>query len=329
MLVKKIQKELSDIAFIIAIIPSLCWGSLGILSTIFGGNASQQTVGLTYGGLLFGLLTYFGWVVPHHYFMDSKLIWIGLISGILWALGQAFQFLAIKTMHGVSIALPLSMTSQLIGNALLGAALLGEWTSIQQWVVGIIAIGLIVSGVLMIQKRDNKNKATPSGVNCHGLFQVLVSTLAYMGYFITPRLMQRWLHISNNIVTAGHGINYMVAIVLPQSIGMVIGAYLYVFLISHETKYLHARPTWQNVIVGVVWALGNVTMFISIANPRLGQATATTLGQLGFIVGAFGGIFILHEHKTRWQLKMIVGGSIIALIGAVIISNISWLAALI
>lgn len=315
-------------AFIIAIIPSLCWGALGILSTIFGGNTSQQTLGLTYGGLLFGLLTYFGWVLPQHYFMDSKLVWIGLISGILWTIGQAFQFLAIKSMHGVSIAVPLSMTSQLVGNALLGAALLGEWTTVQQWLVGIVAIALIVAGALMIQKRDGQDQSTLSTVNRRGLFQILVSTLAFMGYFITPKLMQQWLHVSNSVISVGHGVDYMVAIIFPQSIGMVIGAYLYVLLISHESKQLHAQATWKNAIVGVVWAIGNVAMFISIANPRLGQAVATTLSQLGFIVGAFGGIIFLHEHKTSLQLRMITGGSIIALIGAVVISNINWFASL-
>ena len=45
--------------FIIALIPALCWGSLGILSTKFGGNSSQQTLGLTLGGLIFGLVSYF------------------------------------------------------------------------------------------------------------------------------------------------------------------------------------------------------------------------------------------------------------------------------
>lgn len=308
-------------AFIIALIPSLCWGSLGILSTKFGGNTSQQTLGLTYGGLLFGLICYFGWVLPHHYYMDMKIVLIGLISGVLWTIGQAFQFLAIKSMHGVSVAVPLSMTSQLVGNALLGAALLGEWRNGQQWLVGIVAIVLIVFGVILIQKRD-RNTANNAVVNKKGLLQITISTLGFMGYFITPKLLQIWMHIPADVINAGSGINYMVAIIFPQSVGMVIGAYLYIFLISHETKSLYTVATWKNVIVGVVWAIGNVAMFVSVANPRLGQAVATTLSQLGFIVGAYGGIAFLHEHKTAYQLKMITLGSIISVIGAVVISNI-------
>ena len=308
--------------FIIALIPSLCWGSLGLLSTKFGGNTSQQTLGLTYGGFLFGLLCYFCWVLPHHYYMDMKIVWIGLISGVLWTIGQAFQFLAIKSMHGVSIAVPLSMTSQLVGNALLGAALLGEWQNGRQWLVGIVAITLIVLGVVLIQKRDKQDTGA-STLNKKGLLQITISTLGFMGYFITPKLMQQWMNVSPDVIAAGRGVNYMIAIILPQSIGMVIGAYLYALLISHETRALHTKVTWKNAIVGVVWAIGNVAMFVSIANPRLGQAVASTLSQVGFIVGAFGGIIFLHEHKTAYQMKMITLGSLVALIGAVVISNIN------
>lgn len=308
--------------FLIAIFPSFCWGSLGLLSTKFGGNASQQTLGLTYGGLFFGLITYLFWVIPHHYYMDTKIVIIGLISGVLWTIGQAFQFVAIKQMGGVSVAVPLSMTSQLVGNALLGAALLGEWTTGAQWLVGIIAITLIVIGVVLIQARD-KNSPSESSQTSKGLLSITISTLGFLGYFITPKLLQSWMHVSSAVINAGSGINYMVAIILPQACGMVIGAYLYVILISHENDALHAPVTWKNAITGVVWALGNVALFISIANPRLGQAVASTLSQLGFIVGAFGGIIFLHEHKTHRQLWLITLGSIIALVGAVVISNIN------
>lgn len=312
--------------FLIAIIPSVCWGSLGLLSTKFGGNTSQQTLGLTYGGLFFGIICYVCWVLPRNYYIDSKIVLIGMISGVLWTIGQAFQFLAIKSMRGVSVAVPLSMTSQLVGNALLGAAVLGEWQSWQQWLAGIIAIALIVLGALMIQKKDASDSENSSTVNKKGILQITISTLGFMGYFIAPRLMQGWMSVPSDVITAGRGVNYMVAIIFPQSVGMVIGAYLYVFLISHEAKHLHATVTWKNAIVGVVWAIGNIAMFVSIANPRLGQAVATTLSQLGFIVGAFGGILFLHEHKSALQMRMIVGGSVLALLGAVLISNINWFA---
>jgi glucose uptake protein len=317
-------------AILLALVPSLCWGSIGLFSTKFGGNSSQQTLGLTFGGLIFGILTYFMWVLPHNYVMNSKIILIGLISGILWTVGQGFQFVAIKSM-GVSRAVPLSMTSQIVGNALLGASILGEWQDGQTWITGIVGIILIVIGAVWIQTedKDKKDKENKKEGSLSGYIPLTFSTLGFMGYFIAPKLLQRWLHVSDAIINADHGVQYMISIIFPQSIGMVIGGFLFVFLITHETKNMFNLSTWKNSITGFIWAIGNVAMFISIANPNLGQAVSSTLSSLGFIVGAFGGIFILHETKTSHQMKLITAGTFIAVLGAVVMSNLSFFAQII
>lgn len=317
-------------AILIALIPSLCWGSIGLFSTKFGGNSSQQTLGLTFGGLIFGILTYFLWVLPHGYVMDSKIVIIGLISGILWTVGQGFQFVAIKSM-GVSRAVPLSMTSQIVGNALLGAAILGEWQTAQTWIAGIIGIILIVIGAMWIQTKEktNNDKDKTKNSSLSGYIPLTFSTLGFMGYFIAPKLLQNWLHVSNAVINADHGVQYMIAIIFPQSIGMVIGGFLFVYLITHETKDMFNVSTLKNCITGFIWAIGNVALFVSIANPNLGQAVSSTLSSLGFIVGAFGGIFLLHETKTSHQMKLITAGTLIAVLGAVVMSNLTFFAQLI
>lgn len=315
-------------AILIALIPSLCWGSIGLFSTKFGGNSSQQTLGLTFGGLIFGILTYLFWVLPHGYVMNSKIVLIGLISGILWTVGQGFQFVAIKSM-GVSRAVPLSMTSQIVGNALLGAAILGEWQTPQMWMAGIVGIILIVVGAVWIQAKEKteNNKQTSSSLS--GYIPLAFSTLGFMGYFIAPKLLQRWLHISSTVINADHGVQYMISIIFPQSVGMVIGGFLFVYLITHETKNMFNKSTYKNFITGFIWAIGNVALFVSIANPNLGQAVSSTLSSLGFIVGAFGGIFLLHETKTSHQMKLITAGTVVAVVGAVVMSNLTYFAQLI
>jgi len=315
-------------AILIALIPSLCWGSIGLFSTKFGGNSSQQTLGLTFGGLIFGILTYFFWVLPHGYVMNGKIILIGLISGILWTVGQGFQFVAIKSM-GVSRAVPLSMTSQIVGNALLGAAILGEWKNIQTWTAGIIGIILIVIGAIWIQTKEKSSKDDSSKKSsASGYIPLTFSTLGFMGYFIAPKLLQQWLNVSTSVINADHGVQYMISIIFPQSVGMVIGGFLFVYLITHETKNMFSASTYKNCITGFIWAIGNVALFVSIANPNLGQAVSSTLSSLGFIVGAFGGIFILHETKTSHQMKLITAGTAIAVLGAVVMSNLGYFAQL-
>ncbi|KGO32223.1 GRP family sugar transporter [Oenococcus alcoholitolerans] len=308
---------------LIAVLPSLCWGSIGLFSSKFGGNSSQQTLGLTFGGLIFGLLIYFLWALPHSYYLDSKIVIIGLISGILWTVGQGFQFVAIKSM-GVSIAVPLSMTSQIVGNAILGAAVLGEWTQYRQWITGLLSIALIVLGAVFIQSRADAGNNDSRKNYLAGLLPLTLSTLGFMGYFIAPRLLQRLMSVPARVINADHGVQYMISIIMPQSIGMVIGGFLFVFLITHQTKEMINNYTFKNAITGFIWAIGNVALFVSIANPNIGQAVASTLSSLGFIVGAFGGIFILHERKTRHQMNMVILGTALALVGAIIISNLNY-----
>lgn len=43
--------------FLLALIPAIAWGSIGLVSGKLGGNAYQQTLGMTFGALVFGIGT--------------------------------------------------------------------------------------------------------------------------------------------------------------------------------------------------------------------------------------------------------------------------------
>ena len=59
-------------------------------------------------------------------------------------------------------------------------------------------------------------------------------------------------------------------------------------------------------------------IFVSAANPHVGQAIATTFSQLGVIVSTYGGIVVLHEHKTKRQMAGILLGTLLIVAGAVL-----------
>lgn len=127
--------------------------------------------------------------------------------------------------------------------------------------------------------------------------------------------------ISQQIHNANNGINYMTAIVTPQAVGQVIGSILIAIFVLHE-RGLFSIPSAKNLVTGIDWAIGNLFMFISAANPAIGQATAATLSQLGIIVGTFGGIYILNEHKTGDQMVKIILGTVLVIIGSILITNL-------
>ena len=53
-------------ALLLALVPALAWGSVGLVNTKMGGSAGQQTLGMTFGALIFGLATMFFYVMPNH-----------------------------------------------------------------------------------------------------------------------------------------------------------------------------------------------------------------------------------------------------------------------
>ncbi|KGH72879.1 GRP family sugar transporter [Oenococcus oeni] len=310
---------------LIALIPAITWGSTGLVNTKMGGSAAQQTLGMTFGALIFGLAVMLFYVIPNHISLDYRIWIVGLFSGIFWAVGTAGQFVAYKDM-GVSSAFPLSTAGQIVSNAIMAAAVLGEWTTIQMWVFGAIAITLVTTGALLTSARSKAFKSTSTqrpAAYSHGLIALLLSTIGYMLYFVFPNLMFKVGFINKAVHEANNGASYMTAIIGPQAIGQVIGAFIIVIFVFRESERMFQKATWRNILTGLNWGVGNLFMFISTANPAIGQATATTLSQMGVIVGTFGGIYLLHEKKTRDQMVKIVIGSVLVVIGGVLISNLS------
>ena len=316
-----------NVAILLALVPALAWGSVGLVNTKMGGTAGQQTLGMTFGALIFGLGTMFLYVIPNHAYLGPEIWIVGIASGLVWAIGTAGQFLAIKDL-GVSLAIPLSTAGQIVTNALMAAVVLGDWKTGKMWLIGIISIIAVVIGATLISARD---RALNSGISdqvqaksmTKGLLYLVISTAGFMIYFVLPNFLNKINYISDDIKNKSNGVDYMTAIVGPQAIGQVIGAFLIVIFVLKEADKMFGKPTWKNIVTGLVWAIGNIFMFISAANPAVGQTIATTFSQLGIIVATFGGIYLLGEKKSNYQMKLIIVGTILVVIGAIIIGSIN------
>lgn len=313
-------------ALLIALLPAVFWGATGIVTTKAGGTAGQGTLGMTMGSLIFGMATLVFYVLPHAgsaYMMNPR-IWIGgIISGLFWAVGTSYQFQSFKKI-GVSIGQSVSTAGQIVTNALMAAIALGEWHTGKMWLWGLVSIVVVVIGAVLIAMPDQSHMMINRSDFISGLISLAISTVGFMMYFVFPNLLNKIGYISNGVHSApdGSGVYYMTTFVGPQSLGQILGALFIVIFVMKEKSIMFEKWTFRNIITGLVWAAGNICMFISAANPQIGQAVATTLSQLGVIISAFGGVYILHERKTGHQMGMIVIGSILVVIGGVIISRI-------
>ncbi|WP_041556468.1 GRP family sugar transporter [Carnobacterium sp. 17-4] len=280
---------------LIALIPAIAWGSIGLVSNKLGGNSYQQTVGMSAGAVLFAIGVYFIYQPA----IDMKIILVGLLSGALWSLGQMQQFQSMKFI-GVSNTLPISTGLQLIVNTLAGVLLFREWTSTRDIILGIIAIIVLIFGVTFTTVSDTKeSKDDSKGQKKFGARALLFSTLGYGLYTIT--------------INAA-GVDAM-AVILPQAVGMLVGSLL--FSMKQEIK---SQYTLRNILTGLLWALGNVFMLISME--KIGLAISFSLSQTGIIISTLGSIWFLGETKTKREFRYILLGCILVIVGGVLLGYV-------
>lgn len=278
------------IGILLALIPALAWGSLVLVSVKLGGTAYSQTLGITIGSLLFAIIIFF-FTEPDL----TPLVWsIGIVSGLLWTLGQLNQLASVKYI-GVSKAVPLSTGMQLMGTTLFGVLLFREWETKMSVILGTISIVLIIIGVVFTSIGQKDDKEAKKSLK-KGLFLLFLSSLGYIGYVIIIRYFEidGWLAI------------------FPQAIGMVIGASSLTLRYKPFTKY-----ALRNILTGILWATGNLGLLLSI--PKNGVATSFSLSQTGIIISTLGGIFLLGEKKTKRQIIFVIIGCILIIAGGVIL----------
>lgn len=279
-------------AVLMALIPALCWGSIGLISGKLGGTSYQQTLGMTVGALLFGLFS----VVYFHPQYTGTVWLVGIASGLFWSVGQFEQFQSMKAI-GISVTVPVSTGAQLVCSTLAGVFLFNEWTTTKMLTLGSLAMILLIAGIVFTSLRDKSVTAGREHYNMSaGVTAIIISTLGYTLY---------------TVIVNASGVDSK-AVLFPQSIGMVIGALLF----AARNKPF-GKPMVKNITTGLVWGVGNFFMFMSI--PAVGLAISYSLAQSGIIISTFGSILLLGEHKTRREMVYITLGSILVIAGSAIL----------
>lgn len=279
---------------LIALIPMFAWGSIGLVSGKIGGSANQQTLGMTIGALIFSLGVYFV-VQPA---ITGQMILIGILSGLFWSVGQNQQFHGMKYL-GVSVGLPVSTGMQLIVNTIAGAVFFHEWHGSRDYFLGFIALALLVLGAYLTARQDDDGsvKTTNSMLDFNKGFRALIaSTVGYGAY---------------TIIINAFGLDPM-GIILPQSIGMLIGASFFAFKKIKVDRYV-----WFNMSCGLLWGLGNICMLLTMR--QIGLAISFSLSQMGIIISTLGGIFILGESKTKKEMRYVILGCLLVIVGGILL----------
>ena len=281
-------------SLLIALVPMIAWGSIGLVSGKIGGSANQQTLGMTIGALLFSIVVFF---VIQPTLTTATLI-VGFISGLFWSLGQNQQFHSMKYM-GVSVGLPISTGMQLVVNTVAGAVFFHEWRKRKDFVVGFIALAFLVFGVYLTARQDDDSQPKTSNSMLDfnkGIRALIFSTVGYGVY---------------TIIINATGLDPW-GIILPQSIGMLVGASFFAF-----KKVKVDRFVWMNMTTGLLWGLGNICMLLTMR--EIGLAISFSLSQMGIIISTLGGIFLLGERKSKKEMFYVIFGCIFVILGGILL----------
>lgn len=277
---------------LIALLPALFWGSVVLINVFVGGGPYNQIRGTTLGALIIGVIL----LLTGNVSFSPTVIIIGLISGAFWALGQGNQLKSVDLI-GVSKTMPISTGMQLVGTTVFSAIFLGEWSNGSQTLLGLIAMVMLVTGIVLTSLKGKKeNKSSRVG---RAIPILLLSTLGYVVYVVIAQIF---------------GVNGLEALFF-QSIGMAIGGFM--LSAKHKTS---SKYTMLNLLPGVVWAIGNLFLFYS--QPKVGVATSFSLSQMLVIVSTLGGIFLLKERKDQRQMIGIWIGILLIVIAAFILGSI-------
>jgi glucose uptake protein len=275
--------------FLIACVPILSWGIVPVISTYIGGKVIEQSLGIAIGSFIFACIVY----MIKQPVISSHIIWIGVASGLFWAVGSLGQYMGLKYL-GVSKSMPISNGTQIIGTSILGI-FLGDWSTLNSKICGFTALGLIIIGIVFTSyKESTEDKNEAKLYWGKGIAVNLFSSLGFTFYVGILKYfnIDGWSSL------------------LPQSVGQILGINIMAFLFFKANPY--NIISFKNSIVGVIWAVGNIAILVS--QMKLGLSVAYPVGQASIIVSVIAGVYINKETKTKKEwFSSIIGMAIIVL----------------
>lgn len=277
---------------LIALIPAIGWGFMPLITGKVGGSPANQMFGIGAGATIVGLISY----LITQPSVSVTAFWFSVLCGALWTIGQIGQFISFKRI-GVSGTVPLSTVFQLVGNAVIGMLIFGDWAGAQAKIIGILALVVVIIGALLTSVSDS---TSGKKLEAKDAIFLLCTTVGFWIYSSFP---------SMPIVKNESG----TGIFLPEMLGILLGAILYALFT--DRKAFVQKEQYQNIIAGIFWGVAAFAyIFSAKAN---GNTSAFIWTQLNVVISTFGGIFVLHEQKSSRELKFTIGGILLIIIGSV------------
>lgn len=197
-------------ALLIAFVNIIGWG---LIPLTVKDSPQSQIAGMGIGASATALIIYL-FTRPA---FDAATWAVAFVAGMLWTIGQMGQFISYTR---------------------IGVLIFGEWPTAQAKVIGFIALALVVIGIVLSSKSDDKGSGD---ANAKNLAFLLITTIGFWIYSSFPKLIAK--DIMNRL-------DY----IFPEMLGVLVGTVVYV-IASHSTAVYRNKMIWRNSIAGVGWYL--------------------------------------------------------------------------
>lgn len=276
------------------LLPVLAWGVLPVVVSKLGGEPVNQIFGTALGTLIVSLVVE---VVLRPTINRISFIW-AMLAGVFWIVGQLGQYTSYANI-GVSKTMPISTGLQLVGTALVGVVIFGEWPTLMDKVIGSLGILILILGSVMTSTHDHQDDGKANNQQ-RTITMLILTTLGFVIFNAIPKALS----------ASG------VAIFLPESIGMSLAVLLFLTLKRNFKQVVKEKSSWRNLMGGFIFSIASLAYILSVNDN--GVNTAFVVSQLSVVISTIGGLLVLKEYKSHRELLFTVAGLILVITGAIV-----------
>ena len=216
--------------------------------------------------------------------------YLGILSGILWSIGNISSALAVKK-SGLSKSAPVWMGIGVFISFLWGILFFKE--SLNYLTIGVIGIILLISGIILISSIINGNKK----YNIKGIVLAIIAGLIFGSYLVLLK------------ISALEPIKFL----FSMSLGILIGGFIIYFIKRPKIKKKVIIP---GLFSGVIWNIANFASLFVVLN--LGIAIGFPLTQTALFISILWGVIYFKEIKEKEKINRLIFSAIILFMGAIL-----------
>jgi len=242
--------------------------------------------------------------------LNAVTFWFPFLGGVIWTLTGWSAFIGANKL-GMAKAFGIWAPMNIVVGIIWGVVLFGEFlnTELNSLLIALAAFVAIIGGILMIILTGS-SEGSEKEISMAGLMGTIGAGIGFASYFIPIQ-----------IGTANTpGFNMWIG-TLPMAIGMVACSSV-LMIVTRSSPKLEKRLHYLKVMsTGLLWGTGNYGALAMME--ILGTGKGFTIAQLGVVVNALIGVYIMKEPDPKSKAaKLTLVGVAIATIGAIVLGNV-------